>query len=83
MPGTGFSGLLPSLPSAWGAQSHGLLGARSSDGDLGEGKCQWQEDRSLCKEVSGEAGAAFESFFSSAVQRRQLGWWQNISKELV
>lgn len=42
------------------------------------------EDGFLWKKVFGEAGAAFESFFSSVVQRRQLCWWKNIvpQKEL-
>ena len=72
------------LPSTWVAQSHRLR-ARSSDVDLGEGRCRQRGDHCLWKEVFGEAGAAFESFFSSVVQRRQPGWWENTvpQKELI
>lgn len=43
------------------------------------------EDGFLWKKVFGEPGAAFESFFLSVVQRRQLCWWKNIipQKELI
>lgn len=51
----------------------------------GEASARLPEDGFLWKKVFGEPGAAFQSFFSSVVQRRQLCWWKNIipQKELI
>lgn len=72
--------IFPSIPAL---ENHSL---RASASDPNQRGGVPGEGRPLpLEKVFGEPDAAFESFFSSAVQRRRLCWWKNIvaQKELI